>query len=298
MSDSKFDIFLCHNSADKDEVKKIGLQLIENGITPWLDEWNLRPGFPWTKELEKQICDIKAAAVFVGKSGIGPWQNIEIDALLREFIENKYPVMPVILESCCNTPDIPIFLKRFTWVDFRKQEPNPLQQLIWGITGNPAPLKRINNSDINLAPKNQFKVKFTDDCLVSVYNELGCARASIAIRNYTYLPVTINYGLLTILNKKGIELTRHRVYGFNKKIVGADFQITIPPNSEKAAHIYVGFSSTDCLRLNLDEHGYTDEQFIFKLILIDTHGNEYTDKLDNGLIFANDNFLWKIKLKV
>ena len=37
--------------------------------------------------------------------------------------------------ACQNVPELPPFLKGMTWVDFRKRDPDPLAQLIWGITG-------------------------------------------------------------------------------------------------------------------------------------------------------------------
>lgn len=83
---SDFDVFLCHNSIDKPAVMEIGMQLRELGLLSWLDEWELRPGVPWQRLLEQQIASIKAAAVFVGNSGIGPWQHQELDAFLRERI--------------------------------------------------------------------------------------------------------------------------------------------------------------------------------------------------------------------
>jgi hypothetical protein len=74
----KFDVFLCHKSEDKMAVKAIAEKLKKHGLTPWLREWELRPGIPWTVFLEEQIGDIKSAAVFVGESGLGPWQEREI----------------------------------------------------------------------------------------------------------------------------------------------------------------------------------------------------------------------------
>lgn len=130
-----FDVFLCHNNKDKPEVKKIGEQLKKRGILPWLDEWELRPGFPWQRLLEEQIEQIKSAAVFVGKDGVGPWQQLEMDAFLREFVNRGCPVIPVLLEYAPQEPRLPLFLRGNTWVDFRKQDPNPFKQLIWGITG-------------------------------------------------------------------------------------------------------------------------------------------------------------------
>ncbi len=131
-----FDVFLCHNSADKPAVTEIGDQLKQQGILPWLDVEQLRPGMPWQNELEKQIESIKAAAVFVGKKGLGPWQDMEQAAFLRQFVRRNCPVIPVILaDSPKKTPRLPPFLEGMTWVDFRKPAPDPIQQLIWGITG-------------------------------------------------------------------------------------------------------------------------------------------------------------------
>ena len=130
-----FDVFLCHNSEDKDDVKRIGEILLQQGILPWLDEWELRPGFPWQTILEEQIGKIRAAAVFVGPTGIGPWQNMELRSFLDEFVNRGCPVIPVILESCVQTPQLPRFLRDMTWVDFRQADRDPFEKLIWGITG-------------------------------------------------------------------------------------------------------------------------------------------------------------------
>lgn len=134
-SKGNFDVFLCHNADDKPEVKKIGEELIKLGILPWLDEWELRPGEPWQRALEQQIERIKSAAVFVGKNGMGPWQQMEVEAFLREFVSRGCPVIPALLPDAPQKPPLPVFLRGMTWVDFRKQDPDPLDQLIWGITG-------------------------------------------------------------------------------------------------------------------------------------------------------------------
>ena len=133
-----FDVFLCHKGGDKPEVKQIGNMLKELGVLPWLDEWELRPGMPWQRALEQQIEKIKAAAVFVGKDGLGPWQRQELDAFLREFVDRGCPVIPVLLPDAPQKPDLPVFLRGMTWVDFRVKEPDPMERLVWGITGRRA----------------------------------------------------------------------------------------------------------------------------------------------------------------
>lgn len=135
----EYDVFLCHNSEDKPEVKGIAKMLMARGILPWLDDWDLQPGLPWQIALEQQITNIRAAAVFVGESGFGPWQNMELSAFLRQFVHRNYPVIPVLLESCKQTPQLPAFLSGLHCVDFRRRESEPLDRFIWGITG-----KRLN----------------------------------------------------------------------------------------------------------------------------------------------------------
>lgn len=130
-----FDVFLCHNSEDKAEIRCIADDLIKLGIKPWLDEREIKPGSLWQSALEEQISNIKSATVFVGESGIGPWQNIEIRTFINEFVERKCPVIPAILPSAKTTPPLPILLKSLHYVDFRVSNPDPLIQLQWGITG-------------------------------------------------------------------------------------------------------------------------------------------------------------------
>jgi hypothetical protein len=130
-----FDVFLCHNSQDKPTIKEIAENLKLQGVSPWLDEWELRPGLPWQRALEQQIENVQSAAVFVGAEGIGPWQHQELDAFLRNFVQRKRPVIPVLLPTAPATPDLPLFLEQNTWVDFRISDPDPMERLLWGITG-------------------------------------------------------------------------------------------------------------------------------------------------------------------
>jgi hypothetical protein len=104
-----FDVFLCHNGKDKPKVKEIGGKLKEEGILPWFDEWELRPGLSW--------------------------QQQEIEAFLRQFVKRGCPVIPILLPDAPRKPRLPIFLEGLTWVDFRIQEPDLMERLIWGITG-------------------------------------------------------------------------------------------------------------------------------------------------------------------
>jgi hypothetical protein len=132
----RFDVFLCHNSKNKEAIRLLADRLKSKGLRPWLDEEQIRPGERWQGALEEEIARIGAAAVCIGQNGIGPWQDMEIKTFLDQMLRRGCPVIPVILEGCSDTPVLPPFLSQLMWVDFRKRHPDPLKQLVWGITKN------------------------------------------------------------------------------------------------------------------------------------------------------------------
>ena len=161
-----FDVFLCHNGEDKREIRKIAEALEGRDLKPWLDENEIQPGTSWQTTLGEQIGSMKSAAVFVGESGIGPWQNQEIQALLSQFVARQCPVIPVILPSVRSTPKLPWTLANFHWVDFRESYPDPLSQLEWGVTGKKAATEEAEASatmqpstpEVNLLPSKDKQV--------------------------------------------------------------------------------------------------------------------------------------------
>lgn len=130
---AEFDVFLCHNVVDKPTVRDIAQRLRGRGLRPWLDEHELRPGLPWQRVLEDQIQSIPAGIVVVG-SEVGPLQDHELTAFLRQFVKRGCPVIPVLLPGV-ERPELPTLLDGMTWVDLAIADPDPLDQLEWGITG-------------------------------------------------------------------------------------------------------------------------------------------------------------------
>jgi len=131
-----FDVFLSHNSKDKPMVRQLGEDLKRRGLTVWLDEWELVPAKPWQEALEEIVQTTRAAAVLVGSDGIGPWQDREMRGCLSEFVDRDLPVIPVLRPGAPSKPDLPMFLKQFTWVDLRSGLTNEgLDRIQWGVTG-------------------------------------------------------------------------------------------------------------------------------------------------------------------
>jgi GTPase SAR1 family protein len=130
---AEFDVFLCHNWDDKPAVRRLAQQLRDRGLRPWLDERELRPGILWQPPLEDIIAGIPAAAVIVG-ARIGDWQKQELAAIMRQSVKRRCTVVPVLLPGA-DRLDLPVFLEGLTWVDLAVTEPDPIDQLVWGITG-------------------------------------------------------------------------------------------------------------------------------------------------------------------
>ena len=130
-----YDVFLCHNSADKSAVKEVGQKLCERGLLPWLDERDLRPGKSWQEQIQEQVDQIKSAAIFIGPSGSGPWQKKETRAILTKFADADLPVIPVLLPGGALPKELPLFLQEYHAVSLGQSDPDPIDALVWGITG-------------------------------------------------------------------------------------------------------------------------------------------------------------------
>jgi nucleotide-binding universal stress UspA family protein len=130
---AEYDVFLSYNWRDKDAVRSIARQLRNRGLRPWMDERQLRPGLPWQPELEEIIGRVPAAAVVIGAQR-GPWQTKEIQAFNQQSASRGCVIVPVLLPDA-NTADLSIFLQGLTWVNLAVPEPDPIDQLVWGVTG-------------------------------------------------------------------------------------------------------------------------------------------------------------------
>ncbi len=140
-TDFKYDVFLSHNSKDKPAVENIARLLRDAySLKTWLDKWNLVPGEAWQDALEDALDDCQTVAVFLGPSGIGPWENEEMRSAISDRVQDKSRrVIPVLLPGAPDNKDLdlPRFLKRATWVDFRSglDDKEALYRLYCGITG-------------------------------------------------------------------------------------------------------------------------------------------------------------------
>lgn len=136
----KFNVFLCHNSKDKPSVRQLKQRLTNDyQLTVWLDEDELRPGFPWQKLIEEGIKNSESIAVLFGAEGLGQWEDEEMQAALQLGVKEGRAAIPVLLPNAPAKLNMPMFLGNRTWVDLRGGlTKEGLDRLVWGVKGTKA----------------------------------------------------------------------------------------------------------------------------------------------------------------
>ena len=125
------DVFICHNSDNRQEVRRLRHDLEAHGLQTWLDEADLEPGANWPEELEAVVTRARSALVCFGDQGLGRWQKLELQILISMSVDQRLEkLIPVILDSTTGDPTIPLILKAFQCVDMRGDRSVAVQRLV------------------------------------------------------------------------------------------------------------------------------------------------------------------------
>lgn len=132
----RFDVFLAHNSKDKDSVEFICNELRNRKLNPWLDKEQIPPGRWFQDVIQKALTDVKSIAIFIGTHGLGKWEVLELRSAISQCVERDIPVIPVLLPGVSDLPPELLFLKELNYTKFSKiDDVVALDNLEWGITG-------------------------------------------------------------------------------------------------------------------------------------------------------------------
>jgi hypothetical protein len=145
MSGSKpkrYDAFLSYNSQDRPAVTELAGRLRGEELALYLDEWELTPGRIFQPELAEALRDSKSCVVFLGRSGLAPWQKQEIlVAIDRLTHDHEFHVIPVLLPGTERPRRGDVahleFLINSSWVEFLEtlDDERAFRRLAWGIKG-------------------------------------------------------------------------------------------------------------------------------------------------------------------
>jgi hypothetical protein len=135
----RFGVFISYNSKDKTEVDSIVKELeTKHKILCWIDD-KILGGQDVRKKLEEIISSDRlwSAAIFYGSNGPGPWQEAEISSFFQKYVKQNRPIVPVLLKSCIEEPQISPLLGSLKYVDFRnkKKSADAIDELVRSIRG-------------------------------------------------------------------------------------------------------------------------------------------------------------------
>ncbi len=84
-ADRPKDFFISYAHEDRGLATKFADLLREQGCSPWLDVWNLRPGDDWKDEIQEAIDRSKSIVVLVTPNSLrSPWVNRELNRFADE----------------------------------------------------------------------------------------------------------------------------------------------------------------------------------------------------------------------
>ena len=140
-----YDVFLCHNSREKEAVRIINEALRQEfSLNTFLDEATFAGGEAWEQSIETALAGAKTCAVIVGPHGWGKYQlDHEVrPAVRRRNSDPAFRVVPVLLpgvniEALCEFAE---FFSRSHWVAFQDTvaDTGALRALAYSIRGENA----------------------------------------------------------------------------------------------------------------------------------------------------------------
>ncbi|MFN6566298.1 TIR domain-containing protein [Dendronalium sp. ChiSLP03b] len=123
-------ILLVHQTKDKELIKEIADKLENEQIQTYLSKDILQPG----RQL-RELADISTIAICFGEKTADPTEEKEFRYLIAESLRQGHTIIPVILSNFHEGTELPHSLRSLKSVDFRNAESDPLNLLIWAITG-------------------------------------------------------------------------------------------------------------------------------------------------------------------
>lgn len=97
----RVNIFLSHNSANKDTVRALAMLLAGEGINLFFDEWDIRLGDPLMGTIERGLYDADVfIIVWSDAASRSNWVDVELQTFLRRRIDkNTLRVIPLMLDE-------------------------------------------------------------------------------------------------------------------------------------------------------------------------------------------------------
>ena len=110
-------VFVCYARKDEQFVLRLAENLKRNGVSIWLDQWDIPPGADWDRSIDDAIYDCRKLIIILSPRAIA---SSEVRGEFRTALDERKPVIPVISAEC----KIPRQLRTIQYVNFSSHGPN------------------------------------------------------------------------------------------------------------------------------------------------------------------------------
>ena len=118
--------FISYARRDRVFVDKLAADLQQAGIRIWRDTEQIQPGQQWQRAIEDALTNAVALLYVASEqSSSSVWMERE----LLGFFKTRKFIIPVIIDDA-GAEALPLELRQFQWVDFRKSYDDGLRKLL------------------------------------------------------------------------------------------------------------------------------------------------------------------------
>ena len=123
----QYDLFISYNRNDSTRASQLVRELEQRGVRAWMDKLNLAPCELWQTEITEALTHANDIAVLIGASGLGGWQELELQLAFAKQPERKRRIIPVPLPQAPRALTLPDLLAPYMFCDLRAD--NRAQQI-------------------------------------------------------------------------------------------------------------------------------------------------------------------------
>jgi len=121
-------ISISHSSKDKTFARLLATDLVDNGHSPWLDEWEIKVGHLIPKEITKGLDECEYVIIILSNNSIvSNWVENEWQSKYWDEVEKgKIVLLPVLMQEC----EIPRLLKCKKYANFIQNYQDGLREVL------------------------------------------------------------------------------------------------------------------------------------------------------------------------
>ena len=100
-------VFLSYRSVDRERVRAVAEELRKVGVDAWWDSWEILPGDNFVTKINQGLEECDCGVVFLSNASLaGAWHQDEISILKTMAVDEKRPLIPVLLDANVKVPAI------------------------------------------------------------------------------------------------------------------------------------------------------------------------------------------------